>query len=151
MAVNIDPLLPPKRGKTARFQVDQVGDKDESNGFEENAWTNKGDTLHWTQYPNKSLRHYLTREVLPTENNYRNLFSFGRHSFRGRQRPTMEQLREEDNEQRSKFVGDDAEKQNPKEASKGTKLGWINGVYVSKFKPKFTSEIIMILCRCRAC
>ena len=133
MAVNIDPLLPPKKGKTARFQVDQGGDKDESNGFDENAWTQKGDTLHFTQYGNKSLRHYLTREVLPSENYYRNIFSFGRHSFRGRQRPTMEQLREEDSEQRSTIMGEDTENPSPKKVSKGTKLGWINGVYVSKF------------------
>jgi hypothetical protein len=36
----------------------------------------------------------MCREALPSENNYRNLLSFGRSSVKAR--PTMEELREEE-------------------------------------------------------
>ena len=106
--VNMEPLLPTsptkKVVKSARFQVAQVGDKskkgeDDNVTADENGWTHQGsmrsgDTVQFTQYA-KSFRHYLTRDALPAESNYRNLLSFGRNSVKG-QRPTLEQLREED-------------------------------------------------------
>ena len=123
-----------KKGKSARFQVDQVGDKEEDMVLDENMMTTKSDTVHFTQY-HKSLQHYLTREVLPLENNYRNLLSFGngRQSFRGKLRPTMEELRDDDDKRLYNVPAEDAE--NPggqKKKGKVVKLGWINGVYVSK-------------------
>ena len=48
----------------------------------------------FTQYA-KSFRHYLTRDVLPSEHNYRNLLSFSRNSQQ--KRPTMQELRDEEN------------------------------------------------------
>jgi hypothetical protein len=124
--------MPAKKGKSARFQVDQVGDKEEDVVLDENMLTTKSETVHFTQY-HKSLHHYLTREVLPLENNYRNLSSFGNQSFRGKLRPTMEELREEDVKRLYDLPAKDAE--NPggqKKKGKVVKLGWINGVYVSK-------------------
>ena len=47
-----------------------------------------------TQGYAKSLRYYLTREVLPSESNYRNLLSFGRQLSKPG-RPTLDQLRED--------------------------------------------------------
>ena len=106
--VNLEPLLPTsptkKVVKSARFQVAQVGDKskkeeDDNVGPDENGWTHQGsmrsggDTVQFTQYA-KSFRHYLTRDALPAESNYRNLLSFGKSSVK--QRPTLEQLREEE-------------------------------------------------------
>ena len=105
--VNLEPLLPTsptKKVKSARFQVAQVGDKskkeeDDNVGPDENGWTHQGsmrsggDTVQFTQYA-KSFRHYLTRDALPAESNYRNLLSFGKSSVK--QRPTLEQLREEE-------------------------------------------------------
>ena len=107
--VNLEPLLPTsptKKVKSARFQVAQVGDKgkkdkeeDETVGPDENGLTHQGsmrsggDTVQFTQYA-KSFRHYLTRDALPAESNYRNLLSFGKSSVK--QRPTLEQLREEE-------------------------------------------------------
>ena len=133
MDVSLEQLYPAKKGKTARFQVDQVGDKDEEDGTKNNADCNmltrqRADT--YFTYANKSLRHYLTRDVLPRENNYRNLLS--KCSFRGqKRRPTMEQLREEALEQYIKPP--DAESPNVKIIKKGkiVKLGWISGVFVS--------------------
>ena len=107
--VNLEPLLPTsltKKVKSARFQVAQVGDKskkdkeeDDTMGPDENGLTHQGsmrsggDTVQFTQYA-KSFRHYLTRDALPAESNYRNLLSFGKSSVK--QRPTLEQLREEE-------------------------------------------------------
>ena len=54
-----------------------------------------GTTVQFTQYA-KSFRHYLTREALPSESNYRNLLSFGRGGGAAKQRPTLEELREEE-------------------------------------------------------
>eukprot|EP00092_Neocalanus_flemingeri_P022059 GFUD01023924.1.p1 GENE.GFUD01023924.1~~GFUD01023924.1.p1 ORF type:complete len:678 (+),score=148.39 GFUD01023924.1:220-2253(+) len=122
--------MPAKKGKTARFQVDQVGDKEDEDVPDANSGTIKGDTVHITQN-GKSLRHYLTREVLPTENYYRNLTSLGRHSFRGKLRPTMEQLREEEVKMLSGSPAKDSENPCQKvESGNIVKLGWINGVYM---------------------
>ena len=123
--------MPIKKGKTARFQVDQVGDTEEVVVEDDHMLTTKSDAVHFTQY-RKSLRHYLTREVLPLENNYRNLLSFGRNNIRGKLRPTMEELRDEDVKRPDQTSQEDAENPGPTE-KKGNivKLGWINGVYVS--------------------
>ena len=116
--------MPSKKGKTARFQVDQVGEKEDAVMEEEQMLTSN----HVTQY-HKSLRHYLTREVLPMENNYRNLLSFGRNSIRRQTRPTMEELRDED---AKKLINQNDVENVGIEKKKGNivKLGWINGVYV---------------------
>ena len=96
---------------------------------EDYALTAKGDSVHCTLNQN-SLRHYLTREVLPSENNYRNLLSFGRNSLRRQLRPTMEELREEGVS--NPLQSHDTESvANDKKQGKVVKLGWLNGVYVS--------------------
>ena len=50
----------------------------------------------------KSLRHYLTRDVLPAESNYRNLLSLGRQNSqdvsRKFSRPTLDELHDEKGE-----------------------------------------------------
>jgi len=116
-----------KKMKSARFQVDQV-DNQEVLIDDEQALTFKSDSVHCTQY-RKSLRHYLTREVLPVESNYRNMLSFGRNSIRGYIRPTMEELRDEGGK---KPVDQVYEENVEKKEKKGNivKLGWINGVYM---------------------
>ena len=120
--------MPIKKVKSARFQVDQVGDNEDVMN-EDYALTAKGDSIHCTLY-HKSLRHYLTREVLPSESNYRNLLSFGRNSLRRQLRPTMEELREEGVSK--PLQSDDTESMaNVKKQGNVVKLGWINGVYVS--------------------
>ena len=104
--VNMEPLLPTspsKKVKSARFQAAQVDkskpEEDDTMGPDENGLTHQGsmkshgDTVQFTQYA-KSFRHYLTRDALPAESNYRNLLSFGKSSVK--QRPTLEQLREEE-------------------------------------------------------
>lgn len=139
--VNMQPLLPTsptKKAKSARFQVAQVGDKskkeeDETVGPDENGWTHQGsmrsggDTVQFTQYA-KSFRHYLTRDALPAESNYRNLLSFGKNSVK--QRPTLEQLREEEIKQNGKT--EKSKEEDPENQKKGKviKFGWIEGVYM---------------------
>ena len=105
--VRKEPLLPVmgsnKKAKSARFQVAQVGDEkrkgaageDEADRLaeESNGLTHQG-SHQFTQYA-KSFRHYLTRDVLPSEHNYRNLLSFSRNSQQ--KRPTMQELRDEEN------------------------------------------------------
>ena len=86
-----------KKAKSARFQVAQVGDEDKrkravEEDTEDPQMTHQG-SHQFTQYA-KSFRHYLTRDVLPSESNYRNLLSFNRHS--AHKRPTMAELREEE-------------------------------------------------------
>ena len=46
-----------------------------------------------TQYF-KSLRYYLTRDALPSENHYRNLLSIGENNVRKFSRPTLDELHE---------------------------------------------------------
>ena len=90
-----------KKLKSARFQVAQVGDEKKKAGEDEgdkltednNGLTHQG-SHQFTQYA-KSFRHYLTRDVLPSEHNYRNLLSFSRNSQQ--KRPTMQELRDEEN------------------------------------------------------
>jgi len=140
--VNLEPLLPgSKKVKAARFQVATVGqggkeESDEAVTSDENGWTHQGstrsnnpDTVQFTQYA-KSLRYYLTREALPNENNYRNLLSFGRNSVKG-QRPTLEELREEEanNNPKLKKDGADGDVEGQKKG-KVIKFGWIEGVYM---------------------
>ena len=107
--VRKEPLLPVvasnKKAKSARFQVAQVGDEKKKGGGaggddepdklteETNGLTHQG-SHQFTQYA-KSFRHYLTRDVLPSEHNYRNLLSFSRNSQQ--KRPTMQELRDEEN------------------------------------------------------
>eukprot|EP00092_Neocalanus_flemingeri_P012452 GFUD01013425.1.p1 GENE.GFUD01013425.1~~GFUD01013425.1.p1 ORF type:complete len:1079 (+),score=254.39 GFUD01013425.1:143-3379(+) len=140
--VNMEPLLPTsptKKVKSARFQVAQVGDKnkkgeDDNVVADENGWTHQGsmrsggDTVQFTQYA-KSFRHYLTREALPAESNYRNLLSFGRNSVKG-QRPTLEQLREEEIKQSGKAEKSSEEDLENQKKGKVIKFGWIEGVYM---------------------
>ena len=47
--------MPTKKGKTARFQVDQVGDMEEVVVEDDHMLTTKSDAVHFTQY-HKSLR-----------------------------------------------------------------------------------------------
>ena len=91
-----------KKLKSARFQVAQVGDEKKKAGAgddegeklteDNNGLTHQG-SHQFTQYA-KSFRHYLTRDVLPSEHNYRNLLSFSRSSQQ--KRPTMQELRDEE-------------------------------------------------------
>ena len=104
--VRKEPLLPVvgsnKKAKSARFQVAQVGDEKKKGGAgddeadkaaeESSGLTHQG-SHQFTQYA-KSFRHYLTRDVLPSEHNYRNLLSFSRNSQQ--KRPTMQELRDEE-------------------------------------------------------
>jgi len=141
----VGPLLtgptPSKKVKAARFQVATVGQgesTEEEGGLsaDENGWTHQGsmrsstgpgDTVQFTQYA-KSLRYYLTREALPSESNYRNLLSFGRNSLKG-QRPTLEELREEDKLPAKKDGDQDVDVESQKKG-KVIKFGWIEGVYM---------------------
>ena len=127
--------MPIKKMKSARFQVDQVGDNQDDIMDDEQALTIKSDSVHCTQY-RKSLRHYLTREVLPVENNYRNLLSFGRNSIRGFIRPTIEELRDEVEKKLAYQVHEENVEKNEKKGNV-VKLGWIDGVYVGIKKHLF--------------
>ena len=103
------PAVSGKKGKSARFEVAQVGDqerkKGEEDGDETSNMTHQGThqgSHQFTQYA-KSFRHYLTRDVLPSEHNYRNLLSFSRNNAAAK-RPTMQELREEEIMMKSKEV-----------------------------------------------
>ena len=109
--VRKEPLLPSavnnKKLKSARFQVTQAGEKkgeDEGDKLTEDSGLTHQGSHQFTQYA-KSFRHYLTRDVLPSEQNYRNLLSFSRSSQQ--KRPTMQELRDEEaalnKEVRSRF------------------------------------------------
>ena len=55
----------------------------------------------------KSLRHYLTRDVLPAEHNYRNLLSLARQNpdtARKYSRPTLDELHDESGELNQKLL-----------------------------------------------
>ena len=55
----------------------------------------------------KSLRHYLTRDVLPAEHNYRNLLSLARQNpetARKYSRPTLDELHDENGEVNQKLL-----------------------------------------------
>ena len=102
-------LLPaPKKAKSARFEVSGVGvgdekKKGEDDGEETYNMTHQGThqgSHQFTQYA-KSFRHYLTRDVLPSEHNYRNLLSFRNNAAK---RPTMQELREEEIMMKNKEV-----------------------------------------------
>jgi solute carrier family 12 sodium/potassium/chloride transporter 2 len=123
------PDTPVKKVKAARFQVAQVDKEDkggEEDGAQEDNPYREQDTVQFTHYA-KSLRYYLTREALPSENNYRNLMSFGRNSEKG-QRPTIEELRDEEGFNKPDQKGEeDLEGQ---KKGKVIKFGWIEGVYM---------------------
>ena len=52
----------------------------------------------------KSLRHYLTRDALPSENHYRNLLSIGESNVQKFSRPTLDELHED--EEKGKLLVD---------------------------------------------
>ena len=54
----------------------------------------------------KSLRHYLTRDVLPAESNYRNILSIGGDQGASRKfsRPTIEELHDESGELKQQLL-----------------------------------------------
>lgn len=52
----------------------------------------------------KSLRYYLTRDVLPLEDHYRNLLSIGENNVRKFSRPTLDELHE--SEEKGKLLQD---------------------------------------------
>ena len=135
--------MPIKKAKSARFQVDQVGDNEDVIIDENYALTAKGESVHCTYLHHKSLRHYLTREVLPSEHNYRNLLSFGRNSLRRQLRPTMEELREE-GVSKPLQLDDTESRLNDKKQENVVKLGWINGVYVSKTLSKHFLQTFLL-------
>ena len=88
-------LLPAasKKVKSARFQVVAAGDEKKGDELEDATNMTHQGSHQFTQYA-KSFRHYLTRDVLPSESNYRNLLSFSRNS--ANKRPTMQELRDEE-------------------------------------------------------
>jgi len=93
-------LLPAasKKLKSARFQVVAAGDEKKGDDVDDasnmtHQMTHQG-SHQFTQYA-KSFRHYLTRDVLPSESNYRNLLSFSRNSAHNK-RPTIQELRDEE-------------------------------------------------------
>ena len=67
------------------------------------SWPNVGNSFYSLSLRYfKSLRHYLTRDVLPAESNYRNLLSLGRQNSqdvsRKFSRPTLDELHDENGE-----------------------------------------------------
>lgn len=102
-------LLPAasKKLKSARFQVVAAGDEKKGDDVDDasnmtHQMTHQG-SHQFTQYA-KSFRHYLTRDVLPSESNYRNLLSFSRNSAHNK-RPTIQELRDEEIMLNNKEVG----------------------------------------------
>ena len=110
-----------KAKKTARFSVANVTTESESRKNSDASSENSAipelpetnDHTHQKSHQNthnsatyntwyfKSLRHYLTRDVLPAESNYRNLLSFGRQNSevaRKYSRPTLDELHDENGE-----------------------------------------------------
>ncbi|XP_018012761.2 LOW QUALITY PROTEIN: solute carrier family 12 member 2-like, partial [Hyalella azteca] len=84
-------------------------------------------SVYETKYQ-KSLRHYLTREALPKESNYRNLESIVDGSER--QRPTLDELHDSTYHGHYGDVGspsDDPEAPD-KQKSGRIKFGWLEGV-----------------------
>jgi len=75
----------------------------------------------------KSLRHYLTREALPKEQNYRNLESIV--TGNGKARPTLDDLHENTyrDAQRGVIPATEDPEQN---AGSVLKFGWIKGVFM---------------------
>ena len=115
--------MPSKKEKITRFQVDQVGDAE----VETHSLADEKDTIHFSQYY-KSFRHYLTRDALPNEYNYRSLRSVRRDSERVSGQSSNEQQTIEVNNKDKDVEGSSKPK-----SGKIIKLGWINGVYVRKF------------------
>ncbi len=108
---------PAKAKKTARFSVANVttegdGDASRKNSDADIPELPENDQTHQKSHQNthnsatyntwyfKSLRHYLTRDVLPAESNYRNLLSLGRQHSESRKfsRPTLDELHDENGE-----------------------------------------------------
>lgn len=128
--------------KTARFQIAEVQPDDDD---VESQHTN-GDThdksFHATYSTNyiKSLRHYLTRDALPAETHYRNIFSIN-SSGRKFSRPTIEELHEEQLAETTQLMVEkeaaaakakakESEDEEKPRSGKVIKFGWIEGVFM---------------------
>lgn len=74
----------------------------------------------------KSLRHYLTRDKLPTEDHYRNMTSFQKGE---NHRPTMDELME-DSKYAKRMNIDGNEECEDEEKSQALKFGWFEGVFM---------------------
>ena len=125
MATTSSVTSPTKTKKTARFSVANVptdesesrknsdGDIPELPEFEQlqthqkshQNTQNSGSATYNTWYF-KSLRHYLTRDVLPAESNYRNLLSLGRQNSQSKKfsRPTLDELHDENGDVRQQLL-----------------------------------------------
>ena len=115
-------IVSPTKKKTARFSVANVTSTDSAEASRKNSDSdipelsdyghNNGDTHQKSQHSAtyntmylKSLRHYLTRDVLPAEHNYRNILSFtGQHNILDKRRPTLDELHEDNNELRQELL-----------------------------------------------
>ena len=116
-----------KSKKTARFQVANVQNSEENSRKNSDVDADNVPELaehqksHQTSHQNthnsgtyntwyfKSLRHYLTRDVLPAEHNYRNLLSLSRggnseESSRKFSRPTLDELHDENGELKQQLL-----------------------------------------------
>ena len=117
-----------KKVKSARFQVVAAGDEkkgDDGEDVSNHQMTHQG-SHHFTHYA-KSFRHYLTRDVLPSESNYRNLLSLSRSANK---RPTMQELRDEETMMNNKETTDSPTDVEGNKSGKVIKFGWIEGVYM---------------------
>ena len=116
--------MPSKKEKITRFQVDQVGDAEE---VDTRSLADEKDTFHFSHYY-KSFRHYLTRDALPNEYNYRSLRSVRRDSERVSGQSSNDQQVVEVN-----IKDRDVECSSKPKSGRLIKLGWINGVYVRRY------------------
>ena len=92
----------------------------------------------------KSLRHYLTRDVLPAEHNYRNLLSLARQNpeqARKYSRPTLDELHDENGELNQKLLK--AAERNPKVSLFHT-MNFISHFFIPRKKSEFS---FLILCK----
>ena len=106
---------PTKTKKTARLSVANVTSDAESRKnsdvdipelpeneqkSHQNTHQNTHNSATYNTWYFKSLRHYLTRDVLPAESNYRNLLSIARQNSESRKfsRPTLDELHDENGE-----------------------------------------------------
>ncbi|KAB7505215.1 hypothetical protein Anas_08286, partial [Armadillidium nasatum] len=74
----------------------------------------------------RSLRHYLTREQLPREENYRNIDSI----VGGQGRPSLNELHNETLQQKAEKVQEKEGEEKKKLRGKVVKFGWKEGVYM---------------------
>jgi len=75
----------------------------------------------------KSLRHYLTRDKLPSEDHYRNMTSFQKGE---NHRPTMDELMEDSKHAKRMNIDDNEESGEEEKEDKALKFGWFEGVYM---------------------